>query len=236
MTAAKIGRSMKKCEKRISACRRLRSASGRSAPSLGVDLAARPGPHQAVDDDPVVGPEPAPHDRAGRPAGWGRARSASAGRRCRHRRSAPTCATGRCTMAESGISMASCSGEPGRRTPAELAGRDQAVRVGKHRPAADRAAALVDDVVDEVHLALMRPAILVDQMGRRRGCHVARRLQRALARQPLVAQEVALGRRRSSGRSGRAARSWSAASSLPAARPDCRHRPAGSTRARRSAT
>src|SRR5215213_2734505 len=59
-TAAKIGRSMKKCEIRIPVrllCLGLRAGRprGSSALLLRRDLLARPHPHQAVDDDAVVG-------------------------------------------------------------------------------------------------------------------------------------------------------------------------------------
>src|SRR5262245_38547480 len=63
-TAAKIGRSMKKCDMRILlSCARLvafglRRAGRRRALLLWRDLTAGPRPHQAVDDDAVVGGEP----------------------------------------------------------------------------------------------------------------------------------------------------------------------------------
>src|SRR5262245_57035388 len=58
-TAAKIGRSTKKCEKPI--CRSLRRSAGRGLGLLGLDLAvlwgdlcARPRPDQSIDHDPVL--------------------------------------------------------------------------------------------------------------------------------------------------------------------------------------
>src|SRR5262245_27081500 len=64
-TAAKIGRSMKKCEMRMrrsaSSIRlggRTRTLRGGRPLSLGGDLGAGACPHQAVDDDAVVGCEP----------------------------------------------------------------------------------------------------------------------------------------------------------------------------------
>src|SRR5262245_16345983 len=58
-TAAKMGRSTKKCEKPI--FRSLRRSAGRGLGLLGLDLAglrgdlcARPRPDQAIDDDPVL--------------------------------------------------------------------------------------------------------------------------------------------------------------------------------------
>ena len=60
-TAAKIGRSMKKCEIRMSRCAysslglRAGRPGGRRALLLRRDLLARPHAHQAVDDDAVAG-------------------------------------------------------------------------------------------------------------------------------------------------------------------------------------
>ena len=76
---------------------------------------------------------------------------------------------------------------------AELAGRDQAVGIGEHGAAADRAGALVDDVVDEVHRALVQPVVLVDQMRMDHRLVVARRGQPPRADRALVGEEVRLG-------------------------------------------
>src|SRR4029079_15372256 len=62
-TAAKIGRSMKKCEIRIPVCLlrlglRTGRPGGRCARLLRRDLLARPHAHQTVDDDAVIGCEP----------------------------------------------------------------------------------------------------------------------------------------------------------------------------------
>src|SRR5262245_66672008 len=59
-TAAKMGRSMKKCEIRISRPTSVgRSLGGSSLRScflfLGCHLLPRPRPHQAVDDDAIIG-------------------------------------------------------------------------------------------------------------------------------------------------------------------------------------
>src|SRR6266705_3427212 len=64
-TEAKIGRSMKKCEIFMTALVGLRLRPGsrrRDAALLRRDLGAGPRPHQAVDDDAVVGAEPGPDD------------------------------------------------------------------------------------------------------------------------------------------------------------------------------
>ena len=81
MTAAKIGRSTKKCEKRMGlgpaagggvSWRGGRAGSGSIVPSLGVTLAPGPGAEQAVDDDPVVRARGHGARSAGRRAGSGR--------------------------------------------------------------------------------------------------------------------------------------------------------------------
>src|SRR5215467_5724543 len=55
-TDAKIGRSMKKCERRIGGPSvRLRLRGGRRGLLFGLDLGTRARAHQSVDDDPVVG-------------------------------------------------------------------------------------------------------------------------------------------------------------------------------------
>ena len=89
-------------------------------------------------------------------------------------------------------------------------GRDQPVGVGEHGPAADRAAALVDHVVDEVHRALVRPAVLVDQMGMRRWSPLSR-VEGSSPRWPRRADRRGSPTPtcRRSGRSDRAGRSWS---------------------------
>src|SRR3954462_10273395 len=60
-TAAKIGRSMKKCEIRMPVrllCLGLRAGRPGGRRLLRRDLLPRPRPHQAVDDDAVVGCDP----------------------------------------------------------------------------------------------------------------------------------------------------------------------------------
>ena len=55
----------------------------------------------------------------------------------------------------------------------EHAGREQAVRIGEQRAAADRAGGAVDHVVDEVHAAVVREVVLVDQLQRDRDAAAA---------------------------------------------------------------
>ena len=54
---------------------------------------------------------------------------------------------------------------------AEHAGREDAVRIGEHGAAADGAGGAVDDVVDEIHAAVVREIRLVDELER----HLRRR-------------------------------------------------------------
>src|SRR6266700_5693652 len=62
-TAAKIGRSMKKCERRILVRLRLRGG-GRGALPVRRDLGARAGADEPVDDDVVIGRNPLDHAQA----------------------------------------------------------------------------------------------------------------------------------------------------------------------------
>ncbi len=76
--------------------------------------------------------------------------------------------------------------------PAELAGRDEIVGVVDDRPAPQRAGALVDLVVDEVHRSRMRPGVLVGQADRDGCLVIARGGQLAAQHGPLIAEEVGL--------------------------------------------
>ena len=99
-TAAKIGRSMKKCEIRMARpqfCgRRLRRRSPAArALLLRRHLLPRPRPHQAVDDDAVVGRKSVLDD-AQAVDELRRASHICCARRCRRRRRARICAPARC--------------------------------------------------------------------------------------------------------------------------------------------
>ena len=69
----------------------------------------------------------------------------------------------------------------------EHAGREHAVGVGEHAATADRARRAIDDVVDEVHLALVHEIGLVDQLHRDDDAALATGDFLSGLRQPLVA-------------------------------------------------
>src|SRR5690349_3950618 len=158
MTAAKIGRSTKKCEKRMSARRRL-VGFWRDGPFLRRHLGAGPGTDQAVDHKLVVGAEAAPDDTqttglAG--AGTDDFRPHDAVLADGEHHLARLIGDDRRVRDQDRIIFGG-SWDP---DAAELAGRDQIVRIGEGGTAADRAAALVDHIVDEAHGTLVRPAFL----------------------------------------------------------------------------
>ena len=81
--------------------------------------------------------------------------------------------------------------------PREHSGHEQAVGIGEHGTAADGAGRAVDDVVDEIHPSVVAEVLLVDQLQvhRRRGAaagNVAGSLAISRLRHPLVAQESGL--------------------------------------------
>src|SRR6204780_2740208 len=170
-TAAKIGRSMKKCEMRIVL----------ASPRLGFvrlfgfcwrvlllrrHLLARPRAHQAVDDDAVGGVEPI-LDHA-QPAVDLSERDVFLPDHVavvddQHEFAHLLGADRGIGNQQRGI---------GRRTwhadAAKHAGRKDAVGVVENGAAANRARGAVDDVVDEIDLALVREVLLVDQFQRHR--------------------------------------------------------------------
>src|ERR1700688_3701848 len=173
-TAAKIGRSMKKCEMRIflasASLGFVRPFGRRRAFLLRRHLLAGPRAHQAVAEDAIVRGEPVldhpqaavdlaegdvflPHHVAGvddqhefaHLLGADRGvgnKQRRIGRRARHA------------------------------DAAEHAGREDAVGIIEDGAAANRARRTVDDVVDEIDLALMREILLVDQLERDRNIAV----------------------------------------------------------------
>src|SRR6202035_3396395 len=173
-TAAKIGRSMKKCEMRIflasASLGFVRPFGRRRAFLLRRHLLARPRAHQAVDDDAIGGGEPvldhaqAAVDLAQRDVfllhhvaviydedEFAHLLGADRGVGNEQRR------IGR---------------RAGHADAAEHAGRENAVAVVEDGAAADGARGAVDDVVDEIDLALVREILLVDQLERDRNIAV----------------------------------------------------------------
>ena len=58
-------------------------------------------------------------------------------------------------MAASGTSRPSYGGDPGTRTRANMPGVNTSFGICKYRPAADGARRAVDDIIDEIHVALV---------------------------------------------------------------------------------
>ena len=173
-TAAKIGRSMKKCEMRICWPQPALASFGafgrRRAFLLRRHLLARPRAHQAVDDDAVVGGEPV-LDHA-QPAVDLAERDVF----LPHHVAVVDDEDEFAHLLGADRGVGNQQRRIGRRAghadAAEHAGREHAVGVGEHGAAADRARGAVDDVVDEVHLALVREILLVDQLERDRNIAV----------------------------------------------------------------
>src|SRR5208282_4127155 len=149
-TAAKIGRSMKKCESRIF------SALGLSRPWL----------HRGVDDD-AIGRRKAVLDHA-------QAVVELAERDVFLPHHAAVVdhehEFARLLGADRGIGneQRGIGRRAGHADAAEHAGRENGVGIAEHRAAADRAGGTVDDVVDEIHLAGVLEIRLVDELERNR--------------------------------------------------------------------
>src|SRR6478752_6886096 len=192
-TAAKIGRSMTKCEIRIGlparsiglglGSRRLR----RRLLVFGCHLLTRTHPHQAIDHNAVVRRHPfldhaqivndvAQHDEALpgyailiddidefahllRTDGQVGHQQGLIGRGCRHL------------------------------YPGEHAGREQPVGICELRASPDGPGRAIDDVVDEVHPAVVSEVLLVDQLQSYRRAAPAGDVGLAVPRQPLVTQQ-----------------------------------------------
>src|SRR5580700_5207638 len=169
-TAAKIGRSIKKCEMRIFLASAglgfVRTFGRRRAFLLRRHLLAGPRAHQAVDDDAVSGVEPVlDHAQA----------AIDLSERDvflpdhvavvddQHEFAHLLGADRGVGNEQRGIGRR--AGHP---DAAEHAGRENAVGVVEDGAAADSARGTVDDVVDKIDLALVREILLVDQLERDR--------------------------------------------------------------------
>src|ERR1043166_787240 len=189
-TAAKIGRSMKKCEMRSGAVSvALGAGSGRgrrSALLLRRHLGAGPHAHEALDDDAIVLVQifldhAQPVDRLAE-RHVARARDVLA---VDHHQELA------CLLrADGAVGHQQRVVRRRARHPdaAEHAGREQPVGIGEHRAAANRARRLADRVVDEVHAAVVVERALVEKLEveRHRG-PACRRILAAV--HALVAQE-----------------------------------------------
>jgi hypothetical protein len=187
ITAAKIGRSMKKCERRMPFIRlrligvlaRRRRRGGRAL-LLRRDLHAVARAHQALTIT---------RSEAARPSLITRKPSSSwAGVTYFNRATLPSSTTST-YLRDCSVPIASSGNEQrrvGRRAgyaqAAEHAGREQAAGIVEHRAAADRARRAVDDVVDEIHLAGVLEVRLVDQLERDRDAALAARHLRVRSR------------------------------------------------------
>src|SRR5580704_10581167 len=165
-TAAKIGRSMKKCEIRIFLASAglgfVRPLSRRRAFLLRRHLLARPRAHQAVDDDAIGGGKPV-LDHA-QPAVDLPERDVflpdHAGVVDDEDEFAHLLGADRGV----GNEQRGIGRRAGHADAAEHARRENAVGVVEDGAAADGARGAVDDVIDEIDLALMREILLVDQL------------------------------------------------------------------------
>src|SRR6202451_4719731 len=181
-TAAKIGRSMKKCEMRIflasASLGFVRPFSGRHAFLLRRHLLAGPRPHQAVDDDAIGGGKPV-LDHA-QPAVDLAERDVFLPYHIavvddQHEFAHLLGADRGVGNEQRGIGR-----RAGHADAAKHARGENAVGVVEDGAAADGARGAVDDVVDEIDLALVREILLVDQFQRDR--NIAMKTGNALAR------------------------------------------------------
>src|SRR5882757_6144744 len=159
-TAAKIGRSMKKCERRMLVDLAL-SRGGRRALAVRRDLGARTRADEPVDDDVVVGRDPRNHAQA---INHGPERDVF---RPRHIVGIDhQYELAHLLGADRGLrDQQSIRGRRSRHLQArEHAGREGALLVGEHRAGADRAGLTADRIVDELEHAGMREGRLVDQL------------------------------------------------------------------------
>src|SRR5262245_36272495 len=166
-TAAKMGRSMKKCEIRIGRPTLVgRSLGGSGLRScllvLGGHLLARPRPHQAVDDDAIIGRYAVPDDA----------------QIVDHLAQPHEALTGDIVLIDDIDALAHLLGTDGRigeherlvRGRArhlharEHSRREQPVGVGKFCAPADRAGRAVNDVLDELHPAVVGEGLVVEDL------------------------------------------------------------------------
>ena len=194
MTAAKIGRSMKKCEIFISdlaagAPRRARRRRADRA-LLRRHLLTRPRAQQPADDDLIVGGDAgaddakivvgdrAELDRLRHHRAVGRDREQHLHRLIGHHR---------------GVGHQQRRPQLRHRHAhaAELVRRDEQIGIGEGGAHADRARGAVILIVDEVDGALQRPVLLVHQLALHLDRVVARRLDLALLHQALIGHAVA---------------------------------------------
>src|SRR5262245_47975524 len=191
-TAAKMGRSMKKCEIRIGRPTSVgRSLGGSSLRScllvLGRHLLPRPRPHQAVDDDAIIGRYAILYDA-----------------QFVDHLAQPHEALARDIVFVNDIDelahLLGTDGRIGKHDPlvrgrarhlhaSKHAGREQPVGVGKFCAPADRAGRAVDDVVDELHPAGVGEVVLVEELQSHGHAAAPGDVRPALPRQPLVTQE-----------------------------------------------
>src|SRR6266702_6286908 len=169
-TAAKIGRSMKKCEILMPVSIRLRlpAGGGRRCRALLLrrHLAARARPYQSVHDHAVVGRKSrfddaqVVHDVAERHVFHC---DGVVGANGQHVFARLFGADGRIWHQQRLVGRRARDAHAG-----EHAGREEAGRIVEHRAAADRTGRTVDHVVDEVHAAAMAEILLVDEPERDR--------------------------------------------------------------------
>src|SRR5262245_4967103 len=191
-TAAKMGRSMKKCEIRIGRPTSVgRSLGGSSLRSrllvLRRHLLPRPRSHQAVDDDAIIGRHAILYDA-----------------QVVHHLAEPHEALARHIVLINDIDeLAHLLGTDGRigeqerlvRSRArhlharEHSGREQPVGVGKFGAPADRTGRAVDDVVDELHPTVVGEVLFVEELQSHGHAAEPGDVRPALPRQPLVTQE-----------------------------------------------
>src|SRR5579883_3142728 len=188
-TIAKIGRSMKKCERFIVA-RSVRLRFELDLAWLRRHLGAGPRPHEAVDHDTVAGGETGPDD----------AQVVVARTDAHH-----PGLDGAVVLHDHDLLLRLIGYHRGVRDqdrpiglragyadPAELPGRQEEIGIWKHRSHADGAGKPVDLVVDEVELALVGPASFVGKVQGDTHFISARRLHKALLRGALVSEVIGL--------------------------------------------
>src|SRR5216683_2538766 len=167
-TAAKIGRSMKKWERRIRGSRSIGvdlRAGGRrrsGARLLRRNLCAWPRSHEAVDDDVVVGRQALRDDAQAiddRPERDIFRPGDVLGVDHQHELAHLLGPDG--GVGHEQLILGRSSRHPDTR---KHAGREPSIRIGEHSAGADGAGGAVDCVVDEIHLALVRKRRLIEEL------------------------------------------------------------------------
>src|SRR5580704_14790959 len=195
-TAAKIGRSMKKWERRMRGSRsigvdlRAGGRCRRGARWLRRNLCARPRAHEAVDDDVVVGRQAlGDHTQAvdDRPERDVFRPGDVLGVDHQHE-------LARLLGSDGGVGheqfiLGRCSRHPDTR---KHAGREPTARIGEHGAGADGAGGAIDGVVDEINLAVVRKRRLTDELESDRHGQPAVGRSRAVVGELPVAQERGL--------------------------------------------